>query len=103
MTGSAPHALLPDDADTLRAAAALPHDDRDRALACLREQLRVMSDAAGAAPDWTTLTVTGPVEMPGADPAARFEWTACVVVAPSSAPARAGRTLPTTEPAVRGA
>ena len=64
----------------LRAAAALPREDRECALAALREQLGVMADSAGGAPDWTTLTVTGPEEMPGAQDGARFEWTATVVV-----------------------
>src|SRR3954465_15018330 len=80
MTGEAPRAPLGEGAGTLRAAAAVPFEHRHRVVGCLQEQLRVMADAAGATPDWTTLTVTGPVEMPGAEPAARFEWTATVVV-----------------------
>jgi|1186.fasta_scaffold170093_2 hypothetical protein len=79
MTGEAPRAPVGDGEATLRAAAAVPFDHRDLAVGCLREQLRVMADAACATPDWTTLIVTGPVEMPGAEPAARFEWTATVV------------------------
>lgn len=64
----------------LTAAAALPRDDRECAVAALRNQLVVMADSAGGTPDWTTLTVTGPTEMPGAQDGARFEWTASVVV-----------------------
>lgn len=64
----------------LRAAAALPRDDRECAVAALRSQLCVMAHSAGGTPRWTTLTVTGPTEMPGAQDGARFEWTASVVV-----------------------
>jgi hypothetical protein len=39
-----------------------------------------MSVAAGATPDWTTLMVTGPVEVDSAPERARFEWTASVTV-----------------------
>lgn len=65
---------------TLRAAAALPCDDRGRAVRELRTQLRVMAVAAGATPDWRTLTVSGPTEMAGADEWSRFEWAASVAV-----------------------
>ena len=63
-----------------RAAAALPHEDRARALDGLRGQLRIMAMAAGATPDWTTLTVAGPDEVAGAQARTRFEWHASVVV-----------------------
>jgi hypothetical protein len=63
-----------------RAAAALPHEDRTRALPGLRGQLRIMAVAAGATPDWTTLTVVGPDEVAGAQAPTRFEWHASVVV-----------------------
>ena len=63
-----------------RAAAALPHRDRARAVDGLRRQLWVMAVAADAAPDWTTLTVTGPTEVPGTEPATRFEWRASVAL-----------------------
>jgi len=69
----------------LRAAAALPHDDGERASVVLSQQLRVMATAAGATPQWTTLTVTGPTEMAGADEETRFEWTALVTVHPNGA------------------
>jgi hypothetical protein len=70
----------------LRAAAALPDDDRETAIETLRDQLRVMAAAAGCTPDWTTLTVTGPTEMPGADERTRFEWAASIAVHGSPAP-----------------
>jgi hypothetical protein len=63
-----------------RAAAALPHEDRTRALDGLRGQLRIMAVAAGATPDWATLRVAGPDEVAGAQAPTRFEWHASVVV-----------------------
>jgi hypothetical protein len=63
-----------------RAAAALPDDDPQRAVEALRRQLLVMAAAEGATPDWTTLTVSGPAAMAGAEADARFEWTATVTV-----------------------
>jgi hypothetical protein len=63
-----------------KAAAALPHDNREWATDGLRDQLRIMAGAAGATPDWTTLVVTGPTEMDGAPDPTRFEWTASVAV-----------------------
>ena len=63
-----------------RAAAALPHEDRTRALPGLRGQLRIMAVAAGTTPDWTTLTVVGPDEIADAQAPTRFEWHASVVV-----------------------
>jgi hypothetical protein len=65
---------------TFRAAAALPGDDPRRALEALRQQLLVMAAAEGVTPDWTTLTVSGPTVMAGADEDARYEWTASVAV-----------------------
>lgn len=64
----------------LRAAAALPSGDRECAVAALRDRLSVMAHSARGTPDWTTLMVAGPTEMPGAPEGARFEWTASVVV-----------------------
>lgn len=64
----------------LRAAAALPYDDQEDAVAELRGQLCVMAASAGGAPDWTTLSVAGPTDMAGAPHGARYEWTATVVV-----------------------
>ena len=63
-----------------QAAAALPHDNREWAVDGLRSQLRTMAVAAGASPDWTTLAVTGPTEVGGAQERACFEWTARVAV-----------------------
>jgi len=63
-----------------KAAAALPHDNRESALDALRGQLRIMAVAAGATPDWTTLAVTGPMHMAGAEERTRSEWTASVAV-----------------------
>lgn len=61
-----------------RAAAAVPHVNRESAMDGLRGQLRIMAVAAGATLDWTTMTVTGPTEMAGAGDRTRFEWTASV-------------------------
>ncbi len=63
------------------AAAALPYVDRERATAGLRGQLRLMAMAAGSTPDWSTLTVSGPSEAPGARGRSWFQWTATVEVA----------------------
>ena len=62
----------------LRAAAALPHRDRQRATEALRQQLQVMAAAGDVTPDWSTLAVAGPTERADADPEARFEWAAVV-------------------------
>jgi hypothetical protein len=63
-----------------RAAAAVPHADRESAVDGLRGQLRVMAVAAGATLDWTTLAVAGPSEMAGEGDRTRFEWRASVAV-----------------------
>lgn len=70
----------------LRAAAALPHDDRERAVEELQAQLRVMAAAAAVVPDWTTLTVTGPTEMTAMDERSWFEWAASIAVHGAPAP-----------------
>jgi hypothetical protein len=67
-----------------QAAAALPHQNRGRATARLRDQLTVMALAAGLTPDWSTLAVTGPTEMTGTQHGARFEWTGRVAMRGSS-------------------
>ena len=69
---------------THKAAAALPHRNRGRATERLRDQLTIMARAAGLAPDWTTLAVTGPTEMTGAQHGARYEWTGRVAMRGSS-------------------
>ena len=61
-----------------RAAAALPYSDTAGATAGLRGRLRIMALADGAHPDWSTLTVKGPVEVPDLRARAWFEWTATV-------------------------
>jgi hypothetical protein len=61
-----------------RAAAAVPHANRESAIEGLQGQLRIMAVAAGATLDWTTLAVAGPTEMAGAGDRTRFEWTASV-------------------------
>ena len=63
---------------TYRAAAALPYSDTARATAGLRGRLRIMALADGAHPDWSTLRVAGPVEVPDLRGRAWFEWTATV-------------------------
>jgi hypothetical protein len=57
-----------------RAAAALPWSDRDRAVAGLRGQLRVMAVAARATPDWKTLVVDGPSEVVEPRGGTLYEW-----------------------------
>ncbi len=61
-----------------RAAAALPYNDRERATAGLRGQLLLIAVAADAVPDWSTLTVEGPVEAVGLHGRTWYEWTATV-------------------------
>ena len=67
-----------------RAAAALPFDDRELAMVGLRSQLGVMAAAAGAVPDWSTLSVEGPVAPVNPHAADWSEWVATVVVTGSS-------------------
>jgi hypothetical protein len=67
-----------------QAAAALPHQNRGRAIEGLRDQLTIMALAAGLTPDWSTLAVTGPTEMTGTQQGARFEWTGRVAMRGSS-------------------
>lgn len=74
----------------LRAAAAVSHGERIRAVEGLREQLRVMAVAAGVTVDWSTLTVTGPTEAAGADVGARIEWCASVVAHAPDVTSRSG-------------
>jgi hypothetical protein len=68
------------DVTVYQAAAALPHENRGRATEGLRSQLTIMGLAAGLAPDWSTLAVTGPTEMTGTQQGARFEWTGRVAM-----------------------
>jgi hypothetical protein len=71
-------------ATVYQAAAALSHENRGRATEGLRAQLTIMALAAGLAPDWSTLAVTGPTEMTGTQQGARFEWTGRVAMRGSS-------------------
>jgi hypothetical protein len=61
-----------------RAAAALPFTDREAAIVGLQGQLTVMAAAAGASPDWSTLSVEGPT-VPHAS--GLSEWAATVIIA----------------------
>ena len=61
-----------------RAAAALPHRNREQATAGLCEQLRVLAAAGGGALDWQTLAVDGPTPARGPGGTAWFEWTATI-------------------------
>ncbi len=61
-----------------RAAASLLTEDREQASAELRGQLRVIADAVGSTPDWTTFRVDGPTQAPGWGGLSRFEWSATV-------------------------
>lgn len=61
-----------------QAAAALPYNDRQRAMAGLRGQLRLMAIADGVTPNWLPMTVEGPVEVTGLHGATWYEWTATV-------------------------
>ncbi len=61
-----------------RAAASLSTEDREQASAELRGQLRVIADAVGSTPDWTTFRVNGPTHVPGWGGQSRFEWSATV-------------------------
>ena len=63
-----------------RAAAALPHRDRERATAGLCSQLRVLAAAGGGMLDWQTLTVHGPTEVHGPGGTPWFEWSATITV-----------------------
>ena len=61
-----------------RASAVLPYAHRERAVAGLRGQLRVMAVAGGTTPDWTTLAVEGPTMAPSLRGRTWFEWAATV-------------------------
>ncbi len=63
---------------TYRASTALPYSDRGRAVAGLRGQLRLTAIADGMTPDWSTMSVEGPVEGKGLHGAIWYEWSATV-------------------------
>ena len=48
---------------TYRAETALPYEHLERATAGLRAELRHQAADDGRAPDWSTLTVTGPTQQ----------------------------------------
>jgi hypothetical protein len=61
-----------------RAAAALPHTNREWAAHALACQLRIMATVAGGTLDWTTLAMTGPTNVAGAlrvDSERRRPWS----------------------------
>ncbi|MGK5113400.1 MULTISPECIES: hypothetical protein [unclassified Geodermatophilus] len=68
-----------------RAATALPYNDRQRATAGLRGQLRLIAGADGTVPDWSTLVVEGPEEALAAHGRMWFEWTATAAAKGSEA------------------
>ena len=64
---------------TYRTTAAYPYiADADRAVAALCGNLRVASARDDAAPDWSTIRVTGPTEVIDARGIVWYEWTAAV-------------------------
>lgn len=63
---------------TYKATATYPYADSERAVAALRGQLRITAMNNGAAPDWSTLRVTGPTEVIGARGIVWYEWAATV-------------------------
>jgi hypothetical protein len=70
---------------TYRTTAAYPYVNAERALAALRGHLRMAAAGDGAVPDWSTLRVTGPIEIVGARGIVWFEWRATVDVQAGSA------------------
>ena len=63
---------------TFTATASYPYIDPDRATAGLRARLRELVAAVGGTPDWSTLSVTGPIKINGAHGRTWFEWTGTV-------------------------
>lgn len=61
-----------------QANTALPYIDRDRAVTALRGHLRKLAADERAAPDWSTLRVSGPDEVVGAHGVVWYEWSATV-------------------------
>lgn len=73
---------------TYRSQARRSSADRDSAVVDLRAELKARATAEGAAPDWSTLRVTGPEVLVGADGDVCYQWTAVV-----DAPEEVGRYL----------
>ena len=57
---------------------ALPRLDESRAVAALRGELREQAAARWQVPDWSTLEVSGPVEVAGASGRVWYRWAATV-------------------------
>jgi hypothetical protein len=60
------------------ARTSLPHLDEARAVSGLRTELREQAAAHWQVADWSTLEVTGPVEVIGASGRTWYRWTATV-------------------------
>lgn len=65
---------------TYTRAVAYPSIDSARAVAALRDDLRVAAQRDGAVPDWSTLRITGPTDVVGAHGRLYYEWVATVEV-----------------------
>lgn len=63
---------------TYKATASYPSIDSERAVAALRGDLRMAAARDGTAPDWSTLRITGPTEVIGAQGRVWYEWAATV-------------------------
>jgi hypothetical protein len=61
-----------------RTSASCPSIDSARVVAALRGRLGMVAARDGAALDWSTLTITGPVEVIGAHGQVWYEWAATV-------------------------
>jgi hypothetical protein len=60
------------------ARVTLPRLDEARAVAGLRADLREQAAAHWQAADWSTLEITGPVEVVGASGRTWYRWSATV-------------------------
>ncbi len=56
----------------------MPYDNRERAVAGLRAQLRHMALTEGWTPEWSSLVLEGPTRTRSLHGAVWFEWTASV-------------------------
>ena len=65
------------------ARVALPRLDESRAVAVLRTNLREQAAGHWELPDWSTLEVSGPVEVEGASGRVWYRWAATVDAVPS--------------------
>jgi hypothetical protein len=65
------------------ARVALPRLDEGRAVAALRSSLREQAAGYWELPDWSSLEVSGPVEVEGASGHVWYRWAATVEGAPS--------------------